>query len=201
MNASMSRILAWCFLPLCTAAIAAPSNLDLVRQFSYMYQHKHFTRNIFDIKHGYLQTQVSNNNDKMPLNYFIHYSNLWWFNVVQSVDVPAVGYDKKTQTGFIILDIHYGDGHLLRGMQYIKFKHHKISYIRTYSSPTFWDSSYPAIQLDKYGNQIWLTTGYSLPYSIKAARLFLSSPKAKELASNQRVKMDIKKIKHDMSLQ
>ena len=175
-----------------------PYQIKLMKKLKSMYEHKHFSSDIFDIKNGYLQTAVASNDDRMPLQFFIDYNNMWWFNIIKSVDVPSVGYNPKTQTGFIILNINYGGKHTLRGMQYVKFKDRKIYYIRTYASPDFWNNKAPSIQLDRYGNEIWLTTGYSLNYSVKAAKLFFSSPKGKLFSKNSYTSTSVKKIKSDL---
>jgi hypothetical protein len=35
-----------------------------------------------------------------------------------------------------------------------------INRVRTYASPTFFDTREPLVELDRYGNGFWLETGY-----------------------------------------
>lgn len=168
-------------------------HMELLHEFKNMYINKHFDKYLFDTKDGYLQTSLSNDN-KMSLNYFVEYNNMWWFPIIYKVIVPAIGYDYENNTGFIVLDIYYDNNHILRGTQYIKFHGDKIVYLRTYGSPTFFSEKNPLIKLDSYGNQIWLATGYDLDYSAKAALLFFDSPIGRSFSTNSVTKEAVKKI-------
>lgn len=173
------------------------SRMKLMNEFKSMYEHKHMQKYLFDVKNGYLLTSVGGNSDKMPLNFYIEYSNMWWDSIIDSVNVPSVGYNPKTQTGFIILNIYYDKTHIFRGMEYVKFKGNKINRIRTYASPAFFSANKnnPLVKLDSYGNEIFLTTGYSLNYSVKAALFFLKSPVARSLNKYPQTAEAMKKIK------
>jgi len=173
--------------------------LALMNEFKAMYRHKHFSSYLFDLKNGYVQMGDSEN--KMPLNYFVRYNNMWWFSIIDKVVVPAIGYDPKTQTGFIVLNIYYDNNHVHRGMQYVKFSGSKINYIRSYASSTFFTSNQndPLVRLDTYGNQIWHTTGNNLTYSVKASLLFLQSPVGKLFMNNPKTSKAIKKIKSNLT--
>lgn len=175
------------------------SRIKLLDSFKQMYEKKHFSDYLFDLKKGYLQTSAASNDDKMPMDYFVKYNNAWWFNIIKKVVVPSVAYDPETDTGFIILNIYYGQNNILRAMQYIKFTGNKINYIRTYTSPKFWNSDNPLIKLDRYGNQIWLTTGYGFSYAAKAALDFFNSPVGKSFENNPETMASVKAIKQSLS--
>jgi len=176
---------------------AIQSHMKLLRAFKNMYENKHFKKEIFNTETGYLQTSISNE-DKMPLNFFVEYNNMWWFSIIDKVIVPAIGYDYENDTGFIALDIYYDKTHILRATQLVKFHSNKINYLRTYASPTFFSEDDPLIKLDSYGNQIWLETGYDLNYSAKAALLFFSSPVGKSFISNQKTEASVEKIEENL---
>ena len=173
--------------------------LSLMSSFKEMYENKPFEEAFFDEK-GYLQTSVGNNNDKMPLDFFVAYNNMWWFPIIDKVVVPTTGYDPLTKTGFIVLDIYYYTKRILRAMQFVKFNKNKISYIATYASPTFWSANddSPLVHLDSFGNEIWLTTGYSLDYSTKAALLFFESPLGKSFATSPKTEASVKTIEKQL---
>lgn len=176
------------------------STMGILEQFKVMYEHKHLDQNLFDISDGYLQTSVSSNEEKMPLDFFCEYNNMWWFSIIDKIVVPSIGYDIDNQAGFIVLDIYYDQNHIFRGIQFVKFKDGKISYIRTYASPEFFTQNDPLVQLDRYGNEIWLTTGYDLNYSAKAAALFFESPKGQMFATNNKTRSAVKKIKKNLTV-
>lgn len=176
------------------------THMKILSEFRRMYENKHFEKYLFDIKNGYLQTSISGNENKMPLNFFVEYNNMWWFAIIDKVVVPAIGYDYENNTGFIVLNIYYDKTHILRGTQYITFNGNKINYIRTYGSPTFFTENLdaPRVKLDSYGNQIWLTTGYDLTYSAKAALLFFDSPVGKSFISETKTEKSVKRIKQNL---
>ena len=178
---------------------ASSTKLSLMSSFKEMYENKHFKKAFFDEK-GYLKTFIGNNNDNMPLDFFVDYNNMWWFSIIDKVVVPATGYDPLTNTGFIVLDIYYDTNRILRAMQYVKFNNNKISNIYTYASPTFFsaNSDSPLVHLDSFGNEIWLTTGYSIDYSVKAALFFFESPKGKSFATSPKTKASVKTIKKQL---
>lgn len=177
------------------------SRINTMKKFAQMYRNKQFETNIFDTKSGYLQTSVGGNSDKMPLIFFIKYNNIWWFPILYKINVPSVGYNAKTETGFIILNIYYDPKHIFRGMQYTKFNGHKINYIRTYASPTFFENNQEdaKIKLDSYGNSIWLQTGYNLKYSARAADLFFKSPVGMKFSNDLSTKKSVQIIKYNLS--
>jgi hypothetical protein len=84
----------------------------------------------------------------MSLRFFVEYNNARWFAIISGVDVPSIGYDAETDTGSIVLDIRYGDEHLL-AMQHIHFSDDRIVRLqpmrRTASSPraALWSASMP----------------------------------------------------------
>ncbi len=121
------------------------------------------------------------------------------FSIINKVIVPSIGYDYENNTGFIVLNIYYDDNHILRATQYVKFNEDmKIIYIETFGSPTFFSENNPLVKLDSYGNQIWLTTGYDLTYSTKAALLFFDSPIGKYFATEPKTEKAVKTIKEQL---
>lgn len=176
---------------------AIQSRMSILRAFKSMYEAKFFKKELFDIEKGFLQTSLSNE-DKMPLNFFVEYNNMWWFSIIDKVIVPSIGYDYENDTGFIALEIYYDDSHILRGTQLIKFVGNKINYLRTYASPTFFSEDDVLIKLDNFGNQIWLETGYDLNYSANAALLFFKSPVGKSFVENTKTKSPIEKIERNL---
>ena len=143
------------------------------------YQAKHFAEDIFDLDVGYLQTSVENNDDRMPLQFFVDYNNIWWFELLHSVEVYHTSIDAETGTGAIAFAITYGDEQTqvdaIHGMQYLRFNEAgKIAYIRTFANPNFWvEHTNPVVQLDAFGNHIWHGTGYALDSSAASAIAFL----------------------------
>ncbi|MCR9085530.1 MAG: hypothetical protein NXH97_02165 [Rhodobacteraceae bacterium] len=143
------------------------------------YQAKHFGEDIFDLDVGYLQTSVENNDDRMPLQFFVDYNNIWWFELLHSVDVYHTSLNPETGTGAVAFAITYGDAHApvdaIHGMQFLRFNEAgKIAYIRTFANPNFWvKNPNPVVQLDAFGNHIWLGTGYYLDSSAASAIAFL----------------------------
>jgi hypothetical protein len=186
-------------------------NYSLLERFKNMYINKKFDKDLFDIElgissnhntltHGFLQT-VFSKNDQMPLNFFVEYNNMWWFPILDKVDVPSISYDHKTQTGAIVLDIYYDqkESKVLRAMQYIKFDNNKITYLRTYCSESLFNDENLKLVLDKFGNDIWLHTGYDLEYSSNAALAFLDSPKGKDLSCSKVTMNIIAEIKRNLN--
>ncbi|MEM8957079.1 MAG: hypothetical protein AAGC86_04605 [Pseudomonadota bacterium] len=145
------------------------------------YQAKHFAEDIFDLDRGYLQTSVENNDDRMPLQFFVDYNNIWWFELLHSVEVYHTSIDAETGTGAIAFAVRYGDAQstvdAIHGMQFLRFDAAgRIAYIRTFANPSFWvDNPHPVVQLDALGNHIWLGTGYDLNRSVAAAMTFLDN--------------------------
>lgn len=172
--------------------------MQLLTEFKKMYEKKQFEPYLFDLNSGYLQT-VFSDQDKMPLNFFVEYNNQWWFPIPKEIIVPSISYDDETQSGAIFLDIYYNDKDILRAVQYVKFKSNKIHYIRTYTSPDFFLRNDMRIQLDKYGNDLWLKTGYDLDYSEQVALHFFDSPKGKSFAKHEITRPIVRAIKKNIN--
>jgi hypothetical protein len=130
--------------------------ISLMRAFAQSYRDRHFLPEHYDLTSGYLQTTLSDDS-RMPLEFFLEYNNSWWFEIVTAVQVPSVGYDPDSDSGFIVLDIAY-DTDVLRAMQHVHFGDGVINRIRTYASNTFFAGTRPLVQLDRYGNGFWLET-------------------------------------------
>jgi hypothetical protein len=173
--------------------VTSEERRDVLRAFKAMYEAKRFERHLFDTDLGYLQTTLSND-ARMPLDFFVEYNNRWWFPLLSRVAVPCIGYDPETDTGAIVLAIHYTETDVLHAAQYVEFGGDKIHYIRTYASPTFFDRDHDLIRLDRFGNTIWLSTGYDLHYSAKAALLFFDSPVGQAFARNQTTRRVVEEI-------
>ena len=121
------------------------------------------------------------------------YQSAW----ASGVDVPAVGYDPDSDSGFIVLDIRY-DTETLRAMQHVYFSDHAINRIRTYASGAFFAGSHPLVELDRFGNAIWLETGYHLHDSTVAACEFLDSARGKEFAAHEPTAAPIARIRRNL---
>jgi hypothetical protein len=153
----------------------ARNRRNVLARFREMYRARHFDPRLFDLDAGYLQTTLSDD-DRMPLKFFVEYNNAWWFAIVTSVDVPSIAYDEESDSGSIVLDISY-DTDILRAMQHVHFGNERIERIRTYASGAFFSRPNPLVQLDRYGNSVWLETGYDLDSSRTAAEVFLTTPR------------------------
>jgi hypothetical protein len=171
--------------------------LDILRRFREMYRSCRFKIDLFDPDDGYLQTTLSDE-DRMSLRFFVEYNNAWWFAIIDGVDVPSIGYDAETDTGSIVLDIRYGDDHLL-AMQHIHFGSDRIVRLRTYASNSFFSRSNPLVRLDAHGNAIWLETGYDLKNSAEAAEVFLRSPKGLRFAEGAPTRSAISRIRANLA--
>ena len=147
-----------------------------------MYTGRHFDLDLFDIDSGYLQTTLADD-DRMPLRFFVEYNNAWWFAIISGVSVPMIAYDSNSDSGSIVLDIDY-EGDLLQAMQHVHFGDGVINRIQTYSSSTFFSRPRPLVELDRYGNSVWLDTGYDLAASLDAAELFLRTPRGRKFAEH-----------------
>ena len=154
----------------------------LMAAFREMYVAKHLEYEGLDTDTGYLETALSDN-DRMPMTFFIEYNNAWWFEVITRVDVPMISYDPDSDSGMIILDIHYRDD-ILRAAQHVHFGERSINRIRTYAPSSFFLGRNPLIQLDFHGNAIWLETGYDLGNSVHAALGFLKTPRGRQFADD-----------------
>ena len=175
----------------------AATRLELLRRFRKMYTDCHFDLDLFDADAGYLQTTLADAN-RMSLRFFVEYNNVWWFAIIDGVDVPSIGYDAETDTGSIVLDIRYGNEHLL-AMQHISFDGNRISRLQTYASNTFFGRDKPLIRLDAYGNAIWLETGYDLKVSAEAAEVFLRTPTGLRFAEQDPTRAAIVRIKSNLA--
>ncbi|MEO1105682.1 MAG: hypothetical protein AAFW98_18430 [Pseudomonadota bacterium] len=51
--------------------------VETLSRFRQMYEAKHFSEDIFECESGFLQTSVESNDDKMPLQFFFDYNNIW----------------------------------------------------------------------------------------------------------------------------
>jgi hypothetical protein len=158
------------------------ARIALMQSFAGMYRAKHLDRDGFDAD-GYLQTTLSDD-ERMPLEFFVEYNNAWWFEIISGVAVPHVAYDPDSDTGSIVLDIDYA-GDTLRAMQHVHFGADRINRIRTYASNTFFAGSSPLVRLDRYGNAVWLETGYDLAASLRAAVAFLDTPRGRAFAAEE----------------
>ncbi|MBA4789011.1 MAG: hypothetical protein H2042_04860 [Rhizobiales bacterium] len=173
------------------------ARIEMLRRFREMYRNCHFDMDLFDADQGYLQTTLSDEN-RMPLRFFVEYNNAWWFAIIDGVDVPSIGYDAETGTGSIVLDIRYGDDHLL-AMQHVHFDGDKIVRIRTYASNSFFAKTSPLVRLDAYGNAIWLETGYDLKTSTQAAEVFLRTPKGVRFGAEEPTRAAVARIKANLA--
>lgn len=163
------------------AVNALSDRVRMMERFAAMYRARHFDADLFDLADGYLQTTLSDD-ARMPLRFFVEYNNAWWFEIITSVEVPAAAYDAPSDSGFIVLDISYGDD-LLRAAQHVHFSADRIRRIRTYASSTFFSTPRPLVELDRHGNAVWLETGYDLAASAEAAQVFLSTPRGRAFAA------------------
>lgn len=173
----------------------------LMQRFAEMYRARHFDLDAFDLDGGYLQTTLSDE-ARMPLRFFVEYNNVWWFEIVTAVDVPTAAYDAASKSGFIVLDIHYGD-EVLRAAQHVRFGQEvggeKIERIRTYASSTFFLTPTPLVELDRHGNSLWLETGYDLATSAAAADVFLRSPVGRAFAATEPTAGPIARIESNLT--
>ncbi|MDW5593696.1 hypothetical protein VSS74_05070 [Conexibacter stalactiti] len=170
--------------------------IALMRAFADMYRAKQFDRDGFD-DDGYLQTTLSDD-DRMPLEFFIEYNNAWWFEIISGVDVPHVAYDPESDSGSIVLDIDYA-GDTLRAMQHVQFGAGRINRIRTYASGAFFLGSSPLVRLDRYGNAVWLETGYDLGASLRAALAFLDTPHGRAFAAEDPTARPVARIRANLA--
>ena len=167
-----------------------------MRAFAQSYRDRHFDPAQYDLADGFLQTTLSDDS-RMPLPFFVEYNNAWWFEIVTVVEVPAVGYDPDSDTGFIVLDIKY-DTDTLRAMQHVHFGDGVINRIRTYASNSFFALPRPLVELDRYGNSFWLETGYHLRPSAEAAVAFLNSETGLGFASAAPTAAPIERIRRNL---
>ena len=175
----------------------AAKRFEMLRRFRSMYAGRHFELDLFDADNGYLQTTLADA-DRMSLRFFVEYNNVWWFAIIDGVDVPSIAYDPETDTGAIVLDIRYGDEHLL-AMQHIQFGGDRITQLQTYASNTFFGRDKPLVRLDAYGNAMWLETGYDLKISAEAAEVFLRTPKGLHFAEHEPTRAAIFRIKDNLA--
>lgn len=169
------------------------------------YEAKHFSEDIFDLDAGFLQTSVENNDDRMPLKFFVDYNNIWWFPLLRAVEVYHSSIDDASGSGSIAFTVQYGDARsvadTIHGMQYLRFNEFgQISYIRTFANPSFWiDNPHPSVQLDAIGNHIWLGSGYRMDRSVQMAIEFLDeSPEAATFRELDRLKPQIAQIRKNL---
>jgi hypothetical protein len=155
----------------------------MMERFAAMYRAKHFDADLFDLDGGFLQTTLSDD-AQMPLRFFVEYNNVWWFEVISTVEVPTAAYDPVSEYGFIVLDISYGRD-LLRAAPHVRFAGDRVQRIRTYASSAFFSMSGPLVELDRHGNAVWLETGYDLPTSTEAAEVFLRTPRGRGFAATE----------------
>jgi hypothetical protein len=170
----------------------------ILRAFKAMYEAKRFEHRLFDTEAGFLQTTLSGD-DRMPLTFFVEYNNRWWFPLLDCVEVPCIAYDPDTDTGVIVLAIFYTDTEILHATQHLEFRGDRIGYIRTYASADFFSRPNDLIRLDRFGNAIWLSTGYDLAYSTKAALLFLDSPVGRAFARNEATSRAVDEIRRNLA--
>jgi hypothetical protein len=168
-----------------------------MERFATMYRDRHFEADGFDLDAGYLQTTLSDE-ARMPLRFFVEYNNAWWFEIVTAVEVPTAAYDPASESGFIVLDIHYGE-ELLRAAQHVHFDGERIARIRTYAAGAFFLTPTPLVELDRHGNSVWLETGYDLATSAAAAELFLGSPIGRGFAEREPTAAPIARIERNLA--
>lgn len=177
-------------------SIDPSARIALMQAFAQMYRAKHFDRDGFD-DDGYLQTTLSDD-ERMSLEFFVEYNNAWWFEIISGVEVPHVAYDPDSDTGSIVLDIDYA-GDTLRAMQHVRFGPDRINRIRTYASGTFFLGSNPLVRLDRYGNSVWLETGYDLAASLRAAVAFLDTPRGRAFAAEDPTAPAVARIRTNLA--
>ncbi|MBB3773867.1 hypothetical protein FHS55_004512 [Angulomicrobium tetraedrale] len=175
----------------------AEKRVEILRRFRKMYVDRHFGLDLFAADTGYLKTTLADAN-RMSLRFFVEYNNVWWFAIIDGVEVPSIGYDAETDTGSIVLDIRYGNEHLL-AMQHIGFQGDRISRLQTYASNSFFGKDTPLVRLDAYGNAIWLETGYDLKISAEAAEVFLRTPTGRFFSENEPTSSAIVRIKNNLA--
>lgn len=166
--------------------------LALLSRFRAMYTGRHFEPELFDLEGGYLQTTLADD-DRMPLRFFVEYNNAWWFAIISGVSVPMIAYDPASDSGSIVLDIDY-EGEILQAMQRVHFGKGLIQRIQTYASSSFFDRPQPLVELDRYGNAVWLETGYDLAASLAAAEVFLSTPRGRHFAAHHATAAAVSRI-------
>ncbi|MTD14361.1 hypothetical protein GIS00_10410 [Nakamurella sp. YIM 132087] len=132
------------------------------------------------------------------MRFFVEYNNAWWFALITGVTVPMISYDPATDSGAIVLDIHY-EQDTLRAMQHVHFGDGVINRIRTYASNTFFTLPRPLVELDRYGNSIWLETGYDLAASLAAAETFLDTPAGRQFAGSAPTKPAVGRIRANLT--
>jgi hypothetical protein len=169
----------------------------LMERFAAMYRARRFDADGFDLDGGYLQTTLSDE-ARMPLRFFVEYNNVWWFEIVTAVEVPTAAYDEASDSGFIVLDIFYGDD-VLRAAQHVHFTGDVIGRIRTYASSAFFLTPRPLVELDRHGNSVWLETGYDLATSTAAAEVFLGSPAGRAFAAAEPTAAPIERIEGNLA--
>lgn len=171
--------------------------LDLLARFRDMYTNRHFEPDLFDLQGGYLQTTLADD-ERMPLRFFVEYNNAWWFAIISGVTVPMIAYDPASDSGSIVLEIDY-EGDILQAMQRVHFGKGLIHRIQTYASSSFFSRPRPLVELDRYGNSVWLETGYDLASSLAAAEVFLSTPRGKHFAAHGATAAAVERIRANLS--
>jgi hypothetical protein len=179
-----------------TSAATAADRIALMEAFADMYRARHFDLDGFD-PDGYLQTTLSDD-DRMPMEFFVEYNNAWWFEIVTGVSVPHTAYDPGSDSASIVLDIEYA-GDTLRAMQHVHFGDTRINRIRTYASGTFFLGTSPLVRLDRYGNAVWLETGYDLAASRTAALAFLDTPRGRAFAGLEPTATVVERIRSNLA--
>ncbi|MGU3492952.1 hypothetical protein ACLBXM_02820 [Xanthobacteraceae bacterium A53D] len=175
----------------------AGKRLEMLSRFRKMYVDRHFDLDLFDADTGYLKTTLADASH-MSLRFFVEYNNVWWFAIIDGVEVPSIGYDAETDTGSIVLDIRYGNEHLL-AMQHVHFQGDRIARLQTYASNSFFSRATPLVRLDAYGNAIWLETGYDLKVSAEAAEVFLRTPAGLAFSQTEPTSAAIGRIKSNLA--
>ncbi len=175
----------------------ADERLALLARFRDMYEACHFEPDLFDLDGGYLQTTLADD-DRMPLRFFVEYNNAWWFAIITGVTVPMIAYDPASGTGAIVLDIHY-EGDLLQAMQRVHFGDGVITRLQTYASSSFFGRPRPLVELDRYGNAVWLETGYDLATSLAAAEVFLDTPRGRSFAATAPTDAAVARIRTNLA--
>ena len=172
--------------------------MSIAQEFKQMYETKHFVKERFDPT-GFLQTdltELGHDEAKMPLPFFVDYNNAWWFEIIDGVEVPELRYDEASGEGYIQLEICYDGNRMLHASQTFSVVADRIVRIRTTAPPNFFTDNRDSelVDLDTFGNQIWLDPAYDFAQSVKAARKFLASPEAQKFQQNPKTRPCLERI-------
>lgn len=176
--------------------------MSIAQEFQKMYETKHFVSERFD-PNGFLQTdltELGHDQAKMPLPFFVDYNNAWWFEIIDGVEVPELRFDPANGEGYIQLEIRYDGDRMLHASQTFTVVDDRIVRIRTTAPPDFFTNNRDSelVDLDTYGNQIWLDPAYDFQKSVAAAQRFLASPEAAKFHSNPKTQPSLQRIQANL---